>query len=261
MKLDIYQIDAFAKGPFTGNPAAVIPLESWLPDELMQKIAQENNLSETAFFVPIESGYHIRWFTPAIEVRLCGHATLATAFVVFNHLNFEGDKIEFHSKSGPLAVFKSEEGLTLDFPTDTLVECDQDPIFKASLGVQPIKCFRGADDYVLVMDSQSTIEQLKPDFSKLKRLDSRGVIVTAKGDEEYDFVSRGFFPKAGIDEDPATGSAHTSLSPYWSKVLGKDKMKSCQLSHRKGYFVCHHKGDRTEITGKCYDYLKGSISI
>ncbi len=262
MELDIYQVDAFSKGPFTGNPAAVVPLETWLPDEILQKIAEENNLSETAFFVKKNDLYHIRWFTPAVEVALCGHATLASAFVIFNELSHQRDEIHLTCKSGPISVKRSGDMLTLDFPTDQLEKQTEIPsALRKALDVEITELYKGRDDFMCIVDSQDQVEELMPDFGLLKSVGMRGVLVTAPGRDTFDFVSRGFFPQSGIDEDPVTGSAHTSLTPYWSKRLGKTELNACQLSNRRGYLHCTYKVDRTLISGNAGLYLRGKIMI
>ena len=262
MELDIYQVDAFSKGPFTGNPAAVVPLESWLSDDVLQKIAEENNLSETAFFVREGDVYHIRWFTPTVEVALCGHATLASAYVIFHELGFADDVINLTCKSGPISVQRDGDSMTLDFPTDQLEKQSEIPAaLSDGLNADIVELYKGRDDYMCVVGTQDQVEALKPDFGLLKSVGMRGVLVTAVGNNEYDFVSRGFFPQSGIDEDPATGSAHTSLTPYWAKRLGKNKLIACQLSKRKGYFHCTYKVDRILISGSADLYLRGKIMI
>lgn len=262
MTIPIYQADAFTQKVFGGNPAAVCPLDQWLPDNVMQQIAMENNLAETAFIVKEEKGYHIRWFTPTVEVALCGHATLASAHIFFNHLGYTNDEISFHSKSGWLKVSKEKNGqLTLDFPADHFeVVNDIPPAIEAGLKIKVSKVYKGKFDYMVVVDQQSTIENLIPDFKTLATIKSRGVLVTAPGNEA-DFVSRGFFPQSGIDEDPVTGSAHTLLVPYWSSVLKKTSMKAIQLSARKGYLDCILSGDRVLMSGYAVTYLKGEIII
>lgn len=264
MELSLYQVDAFTDKLFGGNPAAVCPLTEWLPTETMQKIALENNLSETAFIVPEGEGFHIRWFTPAIEVDLCGHATLATAHVLFAEMGYEKEKIVFNSKSGLLSVSKKSNLYTLNFPTDTLEKVDLIDLLTVimeGLGKAPIELFRGKDDFLAVFDNQATIENFKPDFAKLAQLGSaRGLITTAKG-EEVDFVSRCFYPAAGIDEDPVTGSAHTTLMPYWAKKLGKNTLIARQLSARGGLLHCEYLGDRVAISGQGVTYLRGSIFV
>lgn len=260
MKLSLFQVDAFTDHVFGGNPAAVVPLESWLPDLLMQQIASENNLSETAFFVPEPAGYRIRWFTPVSEVDLCGHATLASSHVLFNHLDFPGDLLEFQSRSGILRVKRDGERLTLDFPADTMQEVTAPENLVIAIGRKPVNTFKGKTDFMMVYTSQSDVEEIVPDIPLLLKTDARGVIVTAPG-KEVDFVSRFFCPQVGVAEDPVTGSAHTSLTPYWSARLGKTMMKASQLSKRKGHLTVSLKGDRVEISGKAVTYMKGEIFI
>ncbi|MDE3742306.1 PhzF family phenazine biosynthesis protein [Maribacter polysaccharolyticus] len=262
MKLRIFQIDAFAERMFTGNPAAVCILDSWIDDNLMQQIAAENNLAETVFAVKNNDRYAIRWFTPEIEVDLCGHATLATAFVLFNHYLPNEKHIEFFSsRSGSLRVEKSENGyLTLDFPADDLTAVDPMPQLYDALGATPEHIFKGKTDYLLVYNNQDEIKDMDPNFFLLNQIDARGIIVTAKG-EEVDFVSRFFAPQAGINEDPVTGSAHTSLTPYWSKILGKDRLTAKQLSKRGGELICENHGTRIKISGKAVSYLIGEIEV
>ncbi|MEY4986352.1 MAG: hypothetical protein RL567_131 [Bacteroidota bacterium] len=261
MKIPIYQVDAFSNQLFKGNPAAVCPLTEWLPDELMQNIAQENNLAETAFIVPANDGYEIRWFTPAVEVDLCGHATLASAHVVFHELGHEGEKIEFHSpRSGPLTVSQRGSELVLDFPCDTISQIDVEPMYSAGLSKAPKAVYKGKTDYLFVYDAEADIRALQPDFEALKIHPVRGIIVTAPG-EKVDFVSRFFGPACGVNEDPVTGSAHTTLTPYWSSLLGKTTLTAIQLSQRTGSLTCTLKGDRVEIAGECVLYLRGEINI
>ncbi len=260
MQLKIYQVDAFTDAVFGGNPAAVIPLETWLSDELMQNIALENNLSETAFFVQTEEGFHIRWFTPAVEVDLCGHATVATAHVLWQHLDFSGNEIAFASRSGRLGVKKDGEFYTLNFPTDTLEKVAIPEIAANSMGKLPLECYKGREDYLLIYENHWAIEDLSPDFTQLKKLKTRGIIASAPGNDA-DFVSRCFFPYFGIDEDPVTGSAHTTLTPYWSKRLGKEELIAKQISKRGGDLKCRLAGDRTYISGQAVTYLIGEIQI
>jgi PhzF family phenazine biosynthesis protein len=260
MKLPIYQIDAFAEKVFEGNPAAVVPLETWLPDSLMQQIAMENNLSETAFFVPAENGFHIRWFTPLAEVNLCGHATLASAHVLFNLLNFAESEIRFQSRSGILTVKKENNLIVLDFPASPITEIAiPDEVAKA-FHIQPVACFKGRDDYMLIFENEEQVAQLKPDFQQLVRANTRGVICTSKS-ETYDFISRFFAPAVGVNEDPVTGSAHTMLIPYWSGVLGKNELTAKQVSARGGIMFCKNCGVRVEIGGKAVTYLAGEIIV
>lgn len=260
MELTIYQIDAFTNQLFGGNPAAVCPLTEWLPTETMQQIALENNLSETAFIIPEGDGYYIRWFTPAIEVDLCGHATLATAHALYAEMGYKGDKVVFNSKSGLLAVVKTGDLYTMNFPTDSLKSVPIPSKITAALGTPPVEVFRGKDDYLAIFDKQSIIENFTPDFKILGQLEARGVITSAKGDR-VDFISRCFFPAAGIDEDPVTGSAHTSLTPYWAKKLDKTKMVARQLSARGGLLQCEYLRERVNISGQAVTYLRGKIKI
>jgi PhzF family phenazine biosynthesis protein len=261
MNLPIYQVDAFAERLFAGNPAAVCPLEKWLPDEVMQKIAMENNLAETAFVVKRGDLYDIRWFTPQVEVDLCGHATLASAHILFHHLGVSGELIRFHShRSGALSVRKSGDLLTLDFPVDNLKEVAITDALSIPFGKNPVKAFRGKTDFMLVFDSEDDIAKMVPDMKEVKKLDARGVIVTAKGTRS-DYVARFFGPQSGIDEDPATGSSHCSLVPYWSKVLGKKNLEATQLSWRVGKFILEERGDRVLISGNAALFLKGEITV
>ncbi len=243
MKIKIYQLDAFTDKLFGGNPAAVCPLTEWLPDELLQNIALENNLAETAFYVRGKEGYRIRWFTPAVEVDLCGHATLAAAYVLFHLENYSESNIEFQSRSGKLRVLKEHDFLTLNFPADTMCEVKMTDDFLNCFSFDPIKVYKGVTDYMFIYENQTQIEQMNVDLTRIAKLDARGVIITAKGNE-VDFVSRFFAPQSGIDEDPVTGSAHTSLTPYWKKVLQKDELIAVQLSKRMGFLKCRHLGDR-----------------
>jgi PhzF family phenazine biosynthesis protein len=256
-----YQVDAFTCGQFTGNPAAVCVLKDWLAVELMQNIAMENNLAETAFIVPEGNEWLIRWFTPVTEVDLCGHGTLASSFVVINILEPERQEVTFHTMNmGDLVVRKKTDMLELDFPTDTLHKCDLPRLIMESLGKKPVECFVGRSDFLLLFGSEAEILALRPDFRKLAMADGRGIIVTAPG-SDADFVSRFFAPQAGIDEDPVTGSAHTTLTPFWSARLGKTSMTARQLSARKGYLECSLAGDRTLIAGRAMLYLKGEIYV
>lgn len=260
MQLIIYQVDAFAEKVFSGNPAAVIPLQEWLPDETMQNIASENNLSETAFFIPEGSGFHIRWFTPVSEVDLCGHATLASAHVIFNELDFAEEEIHFQSGSGILKVKSQEDLMILDFPVSPLNEISMPPDIFNAFEIIPEKCIKGKDDIMLVFESEENIKELKPNFEYLKKMDARGVIATAKS-TTFDFVSRFFAPLEGIDEDPVTGSAHTMLIPYWSEKLNKTDLVAGQISARGGILYCKNKSERVQIAGKAVIYLKGTISF
>jgi len=260
MLLQFYQVDAFTDKLFGGNPAGVCPLEKWIPDDVMQKIAMENNLSETAFFVNEDDGYRIRWFTPKVEVNLCGHATLASSHVIFNHLGCDCDKITFHSRSGILNVSREGELLVLDFPANKPQRAALPEDFVQALNITPIQCHRGKEDYLLLYKSQQEIEALIPDFRRLEKTDARAVIVTAPG-SKCDFVSRFFAPRVGVDEDPVTGSAHTVLIPFWAEKLNKTEMNALQLSRRGGTIFCRLNGDRVDIGGKAVTYLKGEISV
>lgn len=259
MKLLIYQVDAFAETTFSGNPAAVIPLDEWLDDETMQRIAEENNLSETAFFMWEGDGYAIRWFTPTTEVDLCGHATLASAHVLFEYLEPGSEKVRFGSKSGVLVVTKTPDGLSLDFPAQPPEKVKCTSAHETALGFKPLELL-AYDDYIAVMPDEASVREYEPDFQKLKAFDKRGVIVTSKGDKD-DFVCRFFAPNYGIDEDPVTGSAYTQLIPYWSGKLGKTVMQATQLSKRGGNVVCEDCGERVKIGGKAVLYLRGEIEV
>jgi predicted PhzF superfamily epimerase YddE/YHI9 len=314
MEIEIYQIDAFCKDLFSGNPAAVCPLASWPADTLMQQIAAENNLAETAFYVqeaahPEGGHYHIRWFTPTVEVDLCGHATLATAHVLYNHKGFTGDTVSFASRSGELRVKKEGDRLTLDFPADTLTPIPVTEEMYKWFDKRPEEAYKGKTDYMLVFASEADIANIQPNMPVLEKLtEARGVIVTAKGagsndsaaigansddsdaaakagrganpndsdsgakagrganpsgynpsGDTLDFVSRFFGPQSGVPEDPVTGSAHTTLTPYWSKRLGKKDLTARQLSARKGYLNCRDAGARIEISGLAKTYLIGRV--
>lgn len=261
MKLPIYQVDAFTNELFAGNPAAVCPLKTWLPDKKMQKIAAENNLAETAFFVKNGDHYDLRWFTPAVEVDLCGHATLATAHVLFQHLNYEEKELRFQTRVGELKVRRSGDWYTMNFPTDDiqLVENPPENLLKA-LNVTAKAIYIGREDYLVIVDNQEVVENCTPDFRLLGSIGGRGVILSAEG-TEVDFISRGFFPAAGIDEDPVTGSAHTTLVPYWTKQLDKTSLTARQLSQRGGFIKCDYLGERVELSGQAVTYLKGEIYV
>lgn len=259
MKLALYQVDAFANKVFEGNPAAICPLDEWLSGDVMQSIALENNLSETAFFVKTNDGYHIRWFTPASEVDLCGHATLASAYVIFNLLGYKDKEISFDSKSGILKVAQNDEWLEMDFPSQAPVECDIPESIIKAFSVEPIECLK-AEDYIVVFDNEETILNEEPELSELAKLDLRGVTITAASNE-YDFVNRFFGPKVGIDEDPVTGSAFTQLVPYWSDKLNKEELSVKQVSKRGGEARCTLSGDRVKISGKVALYMMGTIDI
>jgi PhzF family phenazine biosynthesis protein len=261
MQLPIFQVDAFTDKVFGGNPAAVCPLEHWLSDDVMQRIAIENSVAETAFFIPLNDGFEIRWFTPEIEMDLCGHATLATAHVIARHLNYSLPSIKFQSKNGELMVTVENELLTLNFPSRKPEPSDIPQIIIDAIQVKPVEVLKSRD-YVLVFETEETIRSMKPNQSILNQinLDPGGVIVTAQGNE-VDFVSRFFTPQASIFEDPVTGSAHCSLIPYWSKRLGKESMLALQVSPRVGKLLCKDLGERVLISGEAVTYLEGSITI
>lgn len=267
MTLPIYQVDAFASKVFGGNPAAVMPLEQWLPDNVMLSLALENNLSETAFLVrlPEEGGadFHIRWFTPGTEVPLCGHATLASAWVIFNKLGWDEERIRFDSKSGRLSVRQSDDGwLVLDFPNLAFEEQTTPTLIREALENAPDTAFFVPNDtnYMLVLDDEEAVRTAQPDLRKLKQLGNQGLIITAPG-TDCDFVSRYFAPGAGIDEDPVTGSIHSVLVPYWAEKLGKTRLDARQISARGGVLRCELKGDRVDIAGQAAFYMEGSVYL
>jgi PhzF family phenazine biosynthesis protein len=259
-KLTIYQVDAFAKEVFRGNPAAICPLDEWLDAELMQKIALENNLSETAYFVKKDDVYEIRWFTPGAEIDLCGHATLASAYVIFEILQAEESLIKFHSAlSGELLVEKQADVLTLDFPSRPPTTCETPAGLIEAVGKEPKEVLRSRD-YFLVYETEQDILDIEPNFSEMMKIPAHAVIVTAKGDSS-DFVSRFFAPEVGVFEDPVTGSAHCNLIPFWAERLGKTELFARQVSARGGELFCQLKGDRVKIGGHAVLYLKGEIYI
>ena len=259
MKVPIFQIDAFASSLFTGNPAAVCPLEHWLPDALLQKIAAENNLAETAFFVPSESGYHLRWFTPAVEVDLCGHATLAAAWVILNELDTKAVSVSFQSRGGPLSVSRRGDIYTLDFPASMPERLVPNAQLEDALGC-PIVELWGARDYLAVLASEQAVRDVKPSMEKLMALDRFAVIVTAPA-KDYDCVSRFFAPAAGVDEDPVTGSAHCTLAPFWAARLNKNPIRAFQASSRGGEVHCEVHGDRVLLSGTAVKFLEGTINL
>lgn len=259
MELPIYQVDAFTSAVFRGNPAAVCPLENWLPDEQLQAIATENNLSETAYFVPKGERFHLRWFTPACEVDLCGHATLASAHVLFNELNHRGDILRFDTKSGELAVSRNGDRLVMNFPARPPKRIEADLNLVPALGGSPIEIL-AARDYLVVYRSAEEVQALKPNMEALSKIDRFAFIVTAPG-TDCDFVSRFFAPAKGIPEDPVTGSAHSTLIPYWATKLGKNEFAARQVSPRGGELFCKLMGDRVEIAGHAALFLRGRISF
>ena len=259
MKLKIFQIDAFTDTIFSGNPAAICPLDTWLEDDTLQKIAAENNLSETAFFVKCDGYYELRWLTPQTEVNLCGHATLAAAWVLHNEYSEAQSPIRFMTKSGELRVIKNGNDFILDFPLQPPISCSPPEKLLSALGVKRAKVL-AAEDYLVVLENEQTVRHLDPDFAGLKGLPLRGVIVTAPGDT-VDFVSRWFGPNVGVDEDPVTGSSHTTLAPYWSNVLDKQELFAKQISERTGKLYCKIIEDRVLIKGSAVKYLEGSIFL
>jgi PhzF family phenazine biosynthesis protein len=259
MELPIYQVDAFTDRLFAGNPAAVCPLDAWLPDAAMQAIAAENNLSETAFFVPRGEDYDLRWFTPTVETELCGHATQASGFIVMNRLAPHRSSVRFHTQSGPLTVTRRDDMFAIDLPAQPPELCTMPPKFVAGLGRKPAQIL-GAKKYLALYDSQADVAALAPDTAAMMDIDRDGVIVSAPG-TDCDFVSRYFAPHAGIPEDPVTGSAHCTLVPYWAKRLGKSKLHARQISRRGGELFCELKGDRVVIAGRAALYLEGRIHV
>lgn len=259
MKFPIYYVDAFSEKNFSGNPAAVCPLSNWADDLLMQNIAFENNLSETAFLVHRKERVEIRWFTPLAEVELCGHATLASAHVLFNHLHFPGNEIVFHSRfSGELVVRRKEPYLELDFPADPPEPSLPPAGLIKAIGKKPLEIWKGRTDYLLCYGAQEDIEELKPDFNALHAIPARGIIVTAPG-YDCDFVSRFFAPSVGVNEDPVTGSAHTTLTPFWAHRMNQLSFEAIQLSRRGGFLQCQLAGNRVLIAGHARTYLAGEI--
>ena len=263
MRLPLFQIDAFAERVFQGNPAAVCPLDAWLPEALMQAIAAENNLSETAFCVPEGDGYGLRWFTPLKEIDLCGHATLATAHVLFEHLGFAGAEIVFSTRSGALRVTRAGDRLAMDFPAKAIEPCAAPAALIEGLGRMPLEVY-GGRDYLAVFADAAEVRALTPDPRRLAELDRHGVIVTAPGgaeDGDVDFVSRFFVPKFGVDEDPVTGSAHCSLTPFWAARLGKATLEARQVSRRGGRLQCTLAGERVILRGRAVTYMAATIEV
>jgi PhzF family phenazine biosynthesis protein len=255
----LYQIDAFADRPFTGNAAAVMPLQEWLPDEVMQAIAAENNLSETAFFVPDGDGFHLRWFMPIGEIDLCGHATLASAFVIFTELQPGRSRVVFRSMSGPLSVTREGERFCLDFPLRAPKPIPCPPGLAEALGVEVKETWLTRDLFAL-LENETAVRDLKPDLEALSRLEPTSFVVTAKG-TDCDFVSRCFAPREGIPEDPVTGSTHSVLIPYWAARLGKKQLLARQLSKRGGELFCEEAGDRVKIAGKAVKVMEGFLLL
>jgi predicted PhzF superfamily epimerase YddE/YHI9 len=259
MKVPYYQVDAFAERAFSGNPAGVCLLETWLPDELLQRIAEENNLSETAFLVPLAEDYELRWFTPTQEVDLCGHATLAPAFVLFTELRHREAQVHFQTSSGLLRAKWDGKIVMLDFPARAGEACAAPPALMEGLGHIPQEV-RKSRDYMAVLGDEEDVRGLTPDFPRIATLDCLGVIATARG-KDVDFVSRFFAPGAGLNEDPVTGSAHCTLIPYWAEKLGKEKMIAHQLSRRGGKIYCEMRGDRVGIGGHATLYARGELLV
>lgn len=263
MSIQQFVVDAFTKELFKGNPAAVCPLTHWLDDSVMQAIAAENNLSETAFFVPHangqESGFDLRWFTPVAEIDLCGHATLASAHVLFQHLQYPASAIHFHTRSGELTVTQHQNRLEMNFPAIATEDCEAPPALLEGLGQPPLACLR-ADDYLVVYSDEATVRNLAPDFHRLSHLDLRGVMVTAPGDH-CDFVSRFFAPKLGINEDPVTGSAHCKLAPYWANRLNRTTLEARQISPRGGELTCTLVEDRVLLSGQAVTFSMGTVLL
>ena len=261
MKIRMFQVDAFSDNLFGGNPAAVCILDQWLDDSLMLRIAEENNLSETAFVLKKKKNYEIRWFTPKVEVDLCGHATLATGHVLFKYYDIRQNEITFvNPYSGILKVKKENEYLVLDFPTGEFQKTSTPPELIKGLRKKPIETYKGNTDYMAIFSTQEDIENVNPDFQLLNELNARGIIITAKGND-VDFVSRFFAPQCGINEDPVTGSAHTILTPYWSKKLKKQELVAMQLSKRNGILKCRMNNNRVIISGMAITYLIGELEI
>jgi PhzF family phenazine biosynthesis protein len=265
--MKLFWIDAFASAPFTGNPAGVVPLDTWPDDTLMQRIAFENGLAETAFFVRTGANrFHLRWFTPTVEVDLCGHATLASAWVVFHELGQPGERIVFDSRSGPLVVTRGADGtLELDFPstppraeTDEALRC----AVAASLGGAEVTWLgRSPFDLFAVLPDADAVRAVTPDMPRIAALGGRGLIITASGGAETDFVSRFFAPQAGVPEDPVTGSAHCALTPFWAERLGKPELRARQVSRRGGDLHCTLVGDRVRLAGRAVPYLRGELAL
>jgi PhzF family phenazine biosynthesis protein len=260
MRLPIFQVDAFTSRRFGGNPAAVMPMESFLPDETLQAIAAENNLSETAFLVRADGEYHLRWFTPVMEVPLCGHATLASAAVVMERLEPGRERVVFQTKSGPLTVRRAGSGYVMDLPARPSELIAEPPGLAKALGAVPVEVVSNQFNFMALLESEQAVRELAPDMALLARIGRPGVIVTAAG-KDYDFVSRYFAPSKGIPEDPVTGAAHCMLAPYWAGRLGKNELRAFQASQRGGEVGCRVVGDRVELQGQCVFYLEGEVEI
>lgn len=261
MRTPIFQLDAFTSRRFAGNPAAVMPMDRFLDDAVLQSIAAENNLAETAFLVPEGSDYRLRWFTPTTEVPLCGHATLASSAVVMERLEPGRGRVIFHSASGPLTVSRTDAGYLMDFPARPFEPIATPPEISDALGLVPVEVVANSFNYLALLENAQAVRQLAPDIAAIARLGRDGVIVTAPGDGAYDFVSRYFAPAKGIPEDPVTGSAHCVLAPYWAKRLDKRAFRAFQASRRGGELICRLAGNRVELEGTCAFYLEGEVEI
>lgn len=260
MELDYYQVDAFAEDVFSGNPAGVVPLYEWLSDELMQSIAEENNLSETAFFVKKGEYFELRWFTPEVEVELCGHATLASAYVLYTFLGYDDPAVVFETKSGRLFVDREDDLYSMDFPAWAVREIQVTERVATALGARPVELYMGERDMMAVFEKEEDVVNLKPDFRLVSQLDGMCMICTAPG-LDYDFVSRTFVPEHGIPEDPVTGSAHCTLVPFWAERLNKTTLYAYQASRRGGVLDCENLGDRVKIAGRAVTYMQGQITL
>ena len=259
MSIPYYQVDAFTSTLFAGNPAGVCLLAAWLPDAVLQSIAAENNLAETAFVVQRDSDFDLRWFTPTLEMDLCGHATLAPAHVIFRHLGYRDAVVRFQTRAGELTVTRADDLLTLDFPARPAAACSTPAALREGLGLSPTTTAK-ARDYVAVFDSERAVRELRPDMAALMQLDCLGIIATAPGDD-CDFVSRFFAPRAGVPEDPVTGSAHCTLIPYWAERLGRPRLRALQVSQRGGELFCEHRGERVGIAGRAVTYSSGFLYV
>lgn len=256
----MYQVDAFTDKVFKGNPAAVVPLEEWLPAELMQQIAAENNLAETAFFVKEGNHYHIKWFTPAVEIELCGHATLASAFVIYNYLNYDRNEIHFTCQVGDLFVTRKDDWIVLNFPSIEAQPIKNIPsVLSQAIGAHPLALYDSKTKWMVLLPDEAAVADCQPDFNLMNQLE-KNLITTAKGNK-VDFVSRFFAPQSGINEDPVTGSAHSVLIPFWSRKLNKVDLTAMQLSQRTGFLKCKYRGDRVEMSGQAVCYMRGDIFI
>jgi PhzF family phenazine biosynthesis protein len=260
MEVPFYQVDAFTSRLFGGNPAAVCPLQRWLDDSILQSIAAEHNLSDTAFFVPEADGFHLRWFTPVVEMELCGHATLASGYILMRVLEPRRREVHFRTLSGVLAVTRDGDLFTLDFPAKPAVRVDAPRDLTTALGREPLEVWSAARDYMAVYESEEEVRAIQPDMARLARVDKFATIVTAPG-QYCDFVSRFFSPKGGIPEDPVTGSAHCTLAPYWANRLGKTKLEAHQVSARGGELICEVAGDRVKISGSAVLYSSGKLHL